>query len=121
MTYPNNVVSIHPYFKVFPGKLDQFKTLMLAFVAKTAEEPDNLYYEFSVHDDVVFCREGYRGASGALRHLENVGEQVTEALKIAELIRLEIHGPAAELQLMKEPLGPLSPTWFEIVAGVQKG
>ena len=25
MKYPSNVVSIHPYFKVHPGKLDAFK------------------------------------------------------------------------------------------------
>jgi hypothetical protein len=31
-------VSIHPYFKVHPGKLDASKTLLPRFIEKTARE-----------------------------------------------------------------------------------
>jgi len=107
-------VSLHPYFKVHPGKLEAFTAGFAAFVEKTKSEPKNLFYEFSVNGDEVFCREGYADAEGLLTHLDNVGPLLAEALKIADLIRLEVHGPAAELDKLKAPLAHLNPAWFEI-------
>ena len=77
----SNVVSIHPYFKVHPGKLAEFKAAMPAFVEKTKAEPLNLYYEFTSNGDEIFCREGYDGAEGVLAHLDNVGPLLAEASK----------------------------------------
>jgi quinol monooxygenase YgiN len=108
----SNFVTLHPYFKVHPGKLDAFKAGFPAFVEKTASEEKNLFYEFTVNGDEVFCREGYADAEGLLAHLENVGALLAEALKIADLIRVEVHGPAAELEKLKEPLAHLKPAWF---------
>jgi quinol monooxygenase YgiN len=108
----SNFVTLHPYFKVHPGKLEVFKAGLPAFVEKTASEEKNLFYEFTVNGDEVFCREGYTDAEGLLVHLENVGALLAEALKIADLIRLEVHGPAAELDKLKEPLAHLKPAWF---------
>jgi hypothetical protein len=105
-------VSLHPYFKVHPGKLEMFKAGFSAFVEKTAGEQKNLFYEFTVNGDEVFCREAYTDAEGLLTHLDNVGPLLTEALKIADLIRLEVHGPAAELEKLKAPLEHLKPDWF---------
>jgi hypothetical protein len=31
---------------------------------------------------------------------------------MAELVRIEVHGPAAELDKLKVPLAELNPTWF---------
>ena len=114
----SNIVSIHPYFKVHPGKLAEFKAAMPAFVEKTKGEPLNLYYEFTSNGDEIFCREGYDGAEGVLAHLDNVGGLLAEALKIADLIRLEFHGPAEELEKLKGPLAHLNPAWFERECGV---
>jgi hypothetical protein len=52
------------------------------------------------------------GAEGALAHLESVGALLAEALTIADLTRLEIHGPAEELEKLKAPLAHLNPIWF---------
>jgi quinol monooxygenase YgiN len=120
MSLPSNVVSIHPYFKVHPGKLDEFKTLMRAFVAKTESEEGNLYYEFTINDGVVFCREGYVGAEGALAHLTNVGDLIAEALKISDVLRLELHGPAEELEKMKAPMAAMNPAMFALEWGVRR-
>lgn len=120
MSLPANVVSIHPYFKVHPGKLDAFKAGMRAFVEKTKSEPLHLYYEFTVNGDEVFCREGYIGAEGTLAHLENIGAELGEALKIADLTRLEFHGPAEEIEKLKTPLAHLNPAWFVIECGVPR-
>ncbi|MEN9674528.1 MAG: hypothetical protein RIS76_424 [Verrucomicrobiota bacterium] len=116
----NALVSIHPYFKVHPGKLDAARALLPQFVAKTSTEPGCRYYEFTVNDDVVFCREGYTSAADALAHLENVGDLLQQMLGVSELIRLELHGPAAELDLLRGPLGPFNPAWFVWECGVPR-
>jgi hypothetical protein len=94
MNYPINVVSIHPYFKAHPGQLANCKASMHAFIKKVRSEKNNLYYEFTVNGDEVFCREAYVGAVGALAHLANVGPELAEIFNIATLTRLEVHGPA---------------------------
>ena len=112
----SNFVSLHPYFKVHPGKLEAIKAAMPAFMEMTKTEEKNLFYEFSVNGDEIFCREGYVDAGGLLTHLDNVGPMLAEALKIADLTRLEVHGPAAELEKLKAPLAHLNPVWFELIA-----
>jgi hypothetical protein len=57
----------------------------------------------------VLCREGYTDAGGVLAHLDNVGALLTEALKIADLTRVELHGPEKELDKLKGPLAHLNP------------
>jgi quinol monooxygenase YgiN len=111
-------VSLHPYFKVHPGQLDAAKALLPAFLEKTRSEPARLYYEFTINGDEVFCREAYRDAAGTLSHLENVGALLGEMLKIADLIRLEVHGPATELDKLREPLAALKPAWFVFECGI---
>jgi quinol monooxygenase YgiN len=113
-------VSIHPYFQVHPGKLDAAKALLPRFVATTTSEPACLYYEFTINGDVVFCREGYRGAEGALAHLGNVDALLKEMLGISDLARLEIHGPAEELEKLKAPLAAFNPDWFVFAAGLER-
>src|SRR4051812_31148473 len=103
MHHISNFVSLHPYFKIHPGRLNEFKAAMPNFMAKTATEERNLFYEFTVNGDEIFCREGYVGAEGILAHISNVGTLLAEVLKIADLIRLEVHGPAAELEKLKGP------------------
>jgi len=120
MNYPANVVSLHPYFKVHPGQLAAFKAGFAAFIEKTRSEEQNLYYEFTVNGDEVFCREGYVGAAGVLTHLANVGDLLAEAVKIADLTRLEIHGPADELDQLRGPLAHLKPAWFVLEAGLRR-
>jgi quinol monooxygenase YgiN len=113
---PNNFVSLHPYFKVHPGKLEAFKAALPAFMEITGTEKKNLFYGFSINGDEVFCREGYVDAEGTLAHLDNVGALLAEALKISDLTRLEIHGPAAELEKLKGPLAHWKPAWFSAEA-----
>jgi quinol monooxygenase YgiN len=114
-------VSLHPYFQVHAGKLDAAKALLPAFVEKTSSEPKCRYYEFTINSDIVFCREAYADAEGTLAHLENVGALLGEMLKVADLIRLEVHGPAAELDKLKAPLASLQPAWFAYETGLPRG
>ncbi|MCB1092929.1 MAG: hypothetical protein KDL87_15435 [Verrucomicrobiae bacterium] len=117
---PAEVVSLHPYFKVHPGQLDAFRGLIDRFIERTSTEEACLYYDFTIQDDIVHCREAYVGAAGALGHITNVGDLLDEAATIAGLERLEIHGAAAELDQMREPLAAINPLWFVFEKGLDK-
>ena len=108
----SQAVSLHPYFKIREGNLDAFTSLMPAFVEKTATEPACLYYDFTRNGDMAFCREAYIGAEGVLAHLENVGELLGKFLELADLARLEVHGPATEIEKLRSPLADLNPDFY---------
>ena len=111
-------VSIHPYFRIHPGQLEAAKALLPRFVEKTKSEPGCLFYDFTINRDVVACREAYADAAAALGHLQNVGALLEEMLTLSAVERLEIHGPAEELEKLKEPLAPYGPTWFTYDCGL---
>jgi len=111
-------VSLHPYFKVHPGRMDAARALVPRFIAKTNAEAKCLYYDFTVNGDVVFCREAYADAEGVLAHLANVGDLLGEMLQVSDVLRLEIHGPAVELEKLKAPLADYKPEWFVFEAGL---
>jgi len=110
----SNFVSLHPYFKVHPGKLAAVKAGFPRFVEKTATEKENLFYAFTVNGDEFFCREGYENAEGLLAHLDNVGAPLAELLTMVDLIRFEVHGPTEELEKLKKPLAHLNPLFFAL-------
>ena len=114
----SNIVSIHPYFKVHSGQMDAARAILVKFIDLTKTEAACLYYDFTVNGDIVFCREAYVGAAGALAHLANVNDALGEMLKVADLIRLELHGSAVELAQLKEPLAALPVEWFEFEIGL---
>lgn len=120
MKLPANLVTIHPYFKIHPGNEALADAVMEKFVATTTGEVDCLFYEFTVLGAEIFCREGYVGAAGVLHHLENIGAVLAEMLTISELSRLEFHGPAAELDLLRGPLGHLNAAFFVLKCGVPR-
>ena len=111
-------VSLHPYFKAHAGQQAAGHALLPAFVAATSPDRDCLYYEFTALDDEIFCREAYTNAAAALAHLQTVGPLLDELLKIADLTRLEIHAPEADLAILKPALGGLNPVWFTTVTGI---
>ena len=110
----SNFVSLHPYFKVHPGKLDAIKAMLPQFVEKTGSEKGCLFYEFSTNGDVLFCREAYENSEGLLAHIDNIGGLLAEVMKMADLTRFEVHGPAAELEKLKNPLADLKPVFFTL-------
>ncbi len=120
MPLPANLVTIHPYFKIHPGNTDAVNAVLARFVEKTRPETTCCFYEFTVREDTVFCREGYAGAAGALAHLENIGEVLAEMLTVSDLTRLEIHGPAAEIEQLRGPLGHLNVDWYVLRCGVER-
>lgn len=118
MNTPQNLVTINPYFKAHAGCLAEFHSLMHEFVEKTRPESTCYFYEFTILDDRAFCREGYEGAAGVFAHLENVGELLGRMEKLADLIQLQFHGPAAELDKLREPLAHLPAEYFVLSCGL---
>lgn len=120
MIDPAKVVSIHPYFRVKPGNLEKAKALLKEFVEKTQRESGNLYYDFTLNGDIIFCREAYVGAEGLLKHLENINSTLQEMLKLADVVRIELHGAAAELDKLRGPFADMKPDWFIFQTGVTR-
>jgi hypothetical protein len=79
-----------------------------------------MFYGFSFCGDEAHCREGYEDADAVLRHLDNVGELLEEALKISDIIRLEVHAPESEISKLKEPLSSLNPQFFSLEFGFRR-
>lgn len=109
-----------PYFEVQAEHLAAFKALGATFVEKTRQEPGCLHYAFSFNGNIAHCREGYRDAESLLAHLENVAAPLAEALKLAKIIRLEVHAPAVEIEKLKQPLAALNPDFFVLEPGLRR-
>ena len=116
----SNVVSIHPYFKIHPGKMNECLEICEKFTAATSTESGCLWYDFTKSGDVIHCREAYEGAEGLLAHAENVNSIIGDALGISDLIRLEIHANSDEIAKLKEPFADLNPEYFEYQLGIGK-
>jgi quinol monooxygenase YgiN len=120
MSTADQCCTIVPYFQVPPDKMDAFKSICTQFVDKTSGEHECLYYGFTFDDTLAHCREGYANADALLAHLQNVGALLQEALKIAKLVRLEVHGPAAELDKLRGPMAELNPQFFTLEFGFRR-
>src|SRR4051812_42282294 len=120
MAIEDTAVTIVPYLKVRPGKMDELKPLCERLVEKTKTEAGCLYYGFCFNEDVAFCREGYQNGDAALAHLDNVGALLAELQKLTDIIRLEIHGPEGEVAKLRGPLAELKPEYFILKCGFRR-
>ena len=120
MTLDDQCVSIHPYFRVPAEREQEVMELCKQFVDRSSQEALCLYYGFSKAEEILHCREGYRGAAGALAHLENVGELLQTFLQICELIKLEVHGSREELEKLRPALSGFPVVFFELQMGFRR-
>lgn len=111
-----NFVTIQPNFTF----VDKAKALpiMEKFIQATKTEAGCLYYGWTIADDKFFCREAYVDGDAGNAHLANVGGLIGEILDgAATLDNISIHGPAAELEKMKEGTAKLGTVYYETWAG----
>jgi quinol monooxygenase YgiN len=120
MATDDKCCSLAPYVKIHSGKVQEFKALCDRFVEKTKAEPGCLYYGWSFDGDQAHCREGYRDADATLAHVQNVGPLLAELLKIADVMRFELHGPEAELAKLRGPLADVKPQFFNLEYGFRR-
>jgi quinol monooxygenase YgiN len=120
MATDDTCCTIVPYFKIHSGKTQEFKTLCEQFVEKTKSEPGCLFYGFSFDGDQAHCREGYRDADAALAHMQNVGAMLPQVFNISDFLRLELHGPAAELEKLRPAFAEFNPQYFKLEYGFRR-
>lgn len=112
--------TLAPYFEVQDGQIDAFKALALKLVARTRTEPGCMHYAFSFSGNIAHCREGYVDAAAVLAHRENVAELIGQALKIAKIIRFEVHAPAAEIDKLRGPMASRNLQFFALEEGIRR-
>ena len=109
-----------PYFEIQDGQLDAFKALVQKLVAKTRTEPGCMHYAFSFSGNVAHCREGYVDAAALLAHGKNVAELLGQAMKIAKIIRFEVHAPESEIDRLRGPMASRNPQFFALEEGIRR-
>merc|ERR1712013_694138 len=109
--------------KVKPaGKVDEFKAGFSKFYAATKNGPGAagcLYYGFGFAGDSMYCREGYKSAEDCAKHGADVKEMTEEPMKAvgAGNFKLNVVGPAAELEKLKPKLAPRGAIFWELDSG----
>jgi quinol monooxygenase YgiN len=120
MFAPDTCCTLVPYFEIQEGQLDAFKALARKLVAKTRTEPGCMHYAYSFNGNVAHCREGYVDAAALLAHRENVAELLGQALKIAKIVRFEVHAPQAEIDKLRGPMASRNPQFFALDEGFRR-
>ena len=120
MATSDKTCSIHPHFKVKKGKLEEFKAIAEKMVDETSSEPGCLYYGFTYDGDLAYCREGYADADALLAHAAHVGPILEELLTVGDLAKMEIHGPAFELEKLRGPMAPLGAQFYVLECGFRR-
>ena len=93
----------------------KFKEIWKAAYDPFANKADCVHYSFGFTEDGTraHCREAYTSAKTALQHLADVDAALKAVLDgPAELERLEVHGPKAEIDQLIEPLTPFGCKFF---------
>ena len=121
---PLTACTIQPFFHLANGKEGVTEEVMAKFTSAGGSESAQVYYGWTYDADskILFCREGYNDADAVLAHLANVGGFVAELLAIDgnELERIEFHGPALELDALREGVAHLNPVFFATDSGFQR-
>lgn len=108
----DNVVTLAPYFKLKDA--ENFKRIWQEDYKNFAHKEDCVHYAFCFTEDGrAHCREAYPNAEKVLQHLADVDTPLKAVLDgPAELERLEVHGPKAEIDKLREPLAPLGTLFY---------
>ncbi len=115
----DHAVSIHPYFKIADQNMEAAKGFLAQFCDLVRKNEEGcLFYNFTFKGNELFCREAYKDAGAVMAHLENCGPALGEFLKIAEVVRIEVHGPAPELDQLKEAFADLDPDYYLSECGI---
>jgi len=115
-------ITILPEFVIPAGKVDEFKAGFSKFYAATKNGPGAagcLYYGFGFAGDSMYCREGYKTAEDCAKHGADVKEMIEEPMKAvgAGNFKLNVVGPAAELEKLKPKLAPRGAIFWELDSG----
>jgi quinol monooxygenase YgiN len=115
----DNAVSINPYFLITDENMEAAKGFLAQFCDLVSKnETGCLFYNFTFRGNELCCREAYKDADAVKAHLENCGPALGKFLEIVELSRIEVHGPAAELEQLKEGFAGMNPDYYVCECGI---
>merc|ERR1711998_521568 len=110
------LMSIQPTFTIKDWAAAE--PIMAEFVEATKTETGCVFYGWTRVDNKLFCREAYVDAAGVLAHLDNVGALVGKLLEsAATLDKIELHGPAEELEKCKANMDGFGTTYWAVDSG----
>merc|ERR1712093_211773 len=87
------------------------------FVELTTKEDGVKYYGFTQVGDEAVCKGGYDCADSFLAHLKNVDGPLQAALQVADIVKIEAHGPTTELDKLRTPLKDFPVTYWQYSKG----
>ena len=116
MSLDTKMVSIHPYFTIKAGKMDQCIALLEEILEITkSKEPDCLFFNITkCGSDKAFVREAYKDGAAAVNHLKNMGHMIPKIFEVAD-IKVQVQGPAKEIQPLKVMLPDAD--YYEAISG----
>jgi len=115
-------ITILPEFTMPAGKEAEFQAGFSKFYNATKAGKGAsgcIYYGFGLHENSVYCREGYVNAEAALLHGADIKDMLEEPMKAvgAGGYRLNVVGPKAELDKMRPKLEARGAIFWELDAG----
>lgn len=119
-------VAFMPYFLI--KDMDNFFEVCNQCIEQVKQETLCLGYGFAIStgpqnnmkNNMAFCRELFANAEGVIAHLQNIELLFKEGLcRYGELVSLQIHGPKAELDKLREDpvIQEMNPEFYELMPG----
>jgi len=103
----DGTVTLAPYFKL--KDVAKFKELWKADYENFGHKEDCVHYAFTFTDNSrAHCREAYKSGEAVIQHIMDVGKVFNSEVggcihpDVADLEKLELHGPALELEKVKK-------------------
>ena len=112
-----SLCTVHAYYDL----TDEAKAepVLADLARRTKKEGGCVYYGWTKAGDTLFCREGYVDSGAVLAHLSNVAS-CTGLAGCTRLRRLELHGPPAELDKLRDTARQMGAQCFERHSGFQR-
>lgn len=115
------IVTLIGTFTIRTGNADKFRANCKEMVALRDKEPGHLGSAYSFDgDSSAVSREDYDSADAVKRHME-IGQHIYESTRdLVDITGVEVHGPAEEVDKLRDLLADLSPRYFVTEYGFRK-
>jgi quinol monooxygenase YgiN len=103
MKIKEDFCTLMPYFTVINGHMEEALSIADKLCEISIKEEGCLFYNYTVHKNIIHFREAFVDATAVFLHIENIKETVANLAKISTRSRAEIHGTRRELGLIEDP------------------
>ena len=122
--HPHFDITFLLFLKIPDEKMEEFQNLFVPFAERVKAgtgcgSEECLYHGFAIHENTVFCREGYKNAQGALNHLNEAKDLLAKAREIVGKDGMEISviAPKSEMAVLQARLEPAGAKFYELQEG----